>query len=242
VTRVGNQLTYALNDATLAVSGDVRDSVTPRHRADVEVVVHGVDVAAVRSHIVERDLVRGELGVQPGEALAVTVANLRHGKNYPGLLAAAQLVVERGLPVRFAAAGQGPLAAEIDALHAASGLGDRFALLGYRDDATRLIAGADVFVLASHHEGLPVTVMEALTLGVPVVAPEVGGLREVVHSGENGILVEPGSPAALADGIARALAPEMHARLADGARATGEQFASTHAVERIDALYRHLRG
>jgi glycosyltransferase involved in cell wall biosynthesis len=77
---------------------------------------------------------------------------------------------------------------------------------------------------------------------VPVVAPEVGGLREVVQSGENGILVEPGSPAALADGIARAVAPAMHARLADGARATGERFASTHAVARIDALYRQPRG
>jgi glycosyltransferase involved in cell wall biosynthesis len=242
VTRLANHLTYALNDATVAVSGDVRDSVSPRFRTDVEVVVHGVDVAAVRSHITERESVRHELGVQTGETLAVTVANLRHGKNYPGLLAAAQLVVERGLPVRFAAAGQGPLAAEISALHAASGLGDRFALLGYRDDATRLIAGADLFVLASHHEGLPVTVMEALTLGVPVVAPEVGGLREVVHSGENGILVEPGSPAALADAIARAATPAVHARLAQGARATGKQFASTHAVARIDALYRHLRG
>ena len=113
----------------------------------------------------------------------MTVANLRDDKNYPGLIEAARLVVERGAPVRFATAGQGPLEAQIRELRRRSGLGERFALLGYRDDATRLIAAADLFVLASHHEGLPVTVMEALTLGVPVVAPAVGGLPEVVTSG-----------------------------------------------------------
>ena len=67
-------------------------------------------------------------------------------------------------------------------------MGDRFRLLGYREDAARLLSGADVFALASQHEGLPVAVMEALALGVPVVAPAVGGLREAITSGEDGIL------------------------------------------------------
>ena len=240
LTRIANQMTYRWNDAVLAVSGDVRDSVALRFRPAVEVVVHGVDVAEVRSQLTERDAVRHELGAGVGDTLAVTVANLRHGKNYPGLLEAAELVVERGAPVRFAAAGQGPLEAEVRSLHERSGLGERFALLGYRDDATRLIAGADLFVLASHHEGLPVTVMEALTLGVPVVAPSVGGLREVVHTGENGILVEPGSPTALADAIVRASEPSLHAHLAEGACATGERFSSAHAVAHLDSLYRSL--
>ena len=106
--------------------------------------------------------------------------------------------------MRFATAGQGQLQDEIAEVHRRSGLGDRFALLGYRDDAPRLIAAADVFVLASQHEGLPVTVMEALTAGVPVVAPAVGGLPQVVSDGKNGRLVTPGSPTALADAIERA--------------------------------------
>jgi glycosyltransferase involved in cell wall biosynthesis len=241
-TRVLNELTYRFDDATFAVSDDVRDSVAPRHRDDVQVLVHGIDVAGVRAHLADRDAVRAEMGVAPDEALAVTVANLRAGKNYPGLLEAAKLVVDRGLPVRFAAAGQGPLEAELRALHASSGLGERFRLLGYRDDATRLIAGSDVFVLASHHEGLPVTVMEALTLGVPVVAPAVGGLGEVVNSGENGLLVAPGSPVALADAIAHAIEPATRARLAAGARATGDRFSSAHAVEQLDQCYVTLAG
>ena len=183
---------------------------------------------------------REELGAGPDESLAVTVANLRAGKNYPGLIDAVRLVVDRGVSVRFATAGQGQLADEIGELQRASGLGDRFTLLGYRDDATRLIAAADIFVLASHHEGLPVTVMEALTLGVPVVAPAVGGLPQVVTSGKNGILVSPGSPVALADAIQQALEPTMHARLVEGARTTGDRFSSANAVARIEATYTAL--
>jgi glycosyltransferase involved in cell wall biosynthesis len=239
-TRLANEWTFGLNDAVFAVSDDVRDSVADRYRNNVEVVVHGVDVADVRSRLAERDAVRRELRVQPGEALAVTVANLRAGKNYPGLIDAARIVVDGGLPVRFATAGQGQLQAEITQLHQASGLGDRFAVLGYLDDASRLIAAADLFVLASHHEGLPVTVMEALTLGVPVVAPAVGGLPEVVTSDENGILVTPGSPVALADAIERAIAPAEHARLVAGAQQTGDRFSSAHAVARIEARYASL--
>ena len=236
LTRVANEATYGMNDHVFAVSADVRDSVKPKWRESVEVIVHGIDVPWVRSHLVQRELVRNELGVQPGEVLALTIANLRAAKNYPGLLDAARRVVDSGAPVRFVAAGQGPLEAEIRELHAQSGLGDRFTLLGYRDDATRLIAGADVFVLASDHEGLPVTVMEALTLGVPVVAPAVGGLREVV-SPENGILVAPGDPQALADAIVRVTDPTVRAALAEGAARTGLRFSSKDAVDRIDAVY-----
>jgi glycosyltransferase involved in cell wall biosynthesis len=239
-TRWANRVTFGLDDATFAVSADVRDSVAARDRDDVEVLVHGVDVERVRSFASAREETRRELGVRPGESLAVTVANLRAGKNYPGLIEAARLVVDRGVPARFVTAGQGQLADEVAALHRQSGLGDRFALLGYRDDTTRLIAAADVFVLASHHEGLPVTVMEALTLGVPVVATAVGGLPEAVTSDANGILVPPRDATALADAIQRALEPTTHARLVAGARATGDRFSNAPAVARVEATYRRL--
>jgi L-malate glycosyltransferase len=88
-TRLANRVTFGLNDATFAVSDDVRASMPARRRRDVEVLVHGIDVARVREAAAHRDRVRAELGVGPDEHLAVTVANLRAGKNYPGLLAAA---------------------------------------------------------------------------------------------------------------------------------------------------------
>jgi glycosyltransferase involved in cell wall biosynthesis len=239
-TRLANQATFALNDAVFAVSDDVRDSIPRRARERVDVLVHGVDVDAIRAQLVDRDAVRRELGVAADEVLAVTVANLRADKNYPGLLDTARAVVDAGAPVRFVTCGQGPLRDEITVLHRTSGLGDRFALLGYRDDATRLLAAADLFVLASHHEGLPVSVMEALTLGVPVLAPAVGGLPQVVDDGENGLLVPAGTSRALADAIVRAADPDVRAHLAAGAARTGDRFSAAHAVERIEATYRAL--
>src|SRR5204862_770610 len=122
--------------------------------------------------------------------------------------------------------------------HAALGLGDEFRLLGYRDDATRLIAGADLFVLASHHEGLPVSVMEALALGVPVVAPAVGGLQEAVTDGESGVLVRPDDAAALAGAITNvATDAELRAKLGAGATRHGARFPSAGAIARVGAIH-----
>lgn len=236
VTRVLNHMTFGLNDAVLAVSDDVAESMAPRARARAEVVIHGVDLAAVRSHRSERASVRAELGVGPDEVLVVTVANLRATKRYPDLLAAARLVGDAGAPVRFVAAGQGPLEAEIRAEHERLALGDRFRLLGYRADAVRIIAGADLFVLASSHEGLPVAVMESFALGVPVIATAVGGLTDAVSDGVDGLLVAPGDPAALAAAILRAAEPDRRAALAAGAAASGEWYSAEGPVRRIEAV------
>ena len=84
------------------------------------------------------------------------------------------------------------------------------------------------------------TVMEALTLGVPVVATAVGGLPEAVATDVNGILVPPRDASALADAIERAVEPATHTRLVDGARATGERFSNARAVARIESTYLRL--
>jgi glycosyltransferase involved in cell wall biosynthesis len=240
VTRLLNRTTYALNNATLAVSDDVVESMTPSARRRVEVLTHGIDLDRVRSHQGERDAVREELGIGPDEVFVLTVANLRENKRYPDLLAAARRVIDTGAPVRFAAAGQGPLEVEIRAQHARLGLGDRFRMLGYRSDAQRLIAGADVFALASSHEGLPVAVMEAFALGVPVVATAAGGLAEAIHDGVNGLLAPPLDPDALAAALIRVLDPGLRAHLAVGATAAGARYSAEFSVSRIEGIYREV--
>jgi len=239
-TRALNLVTYPLNQAVLAVSSDVVQSMYPSARRRAEVLTHGIDLDRVRAHRAERDAVRAELGVGPDEVLVITVANLRVNKRYPDLLAAARWVVDTGAPVRFVAAGQGPLEAEVRAEHARLGLGDRFRLLGYRSDAQRLIAGADLFALASSHEGLPVAVMESFALGVPVVSTAAGGMAQAVHDGVDGLLVPPRDPNALADAIVRALDPTLRARLAAGAAASGARYSATFSVARIESIYREV--
>ena len=183
---------------------------------------------------------RAELGIPPSEFVVGTVANLRAQKDYPNLLGAAATLRDRGVPVRFLTVGQGPLEAEVHAEHAHRNLGGVVDLLGERADAIRVMSGCDAFVLASSNEGLPVAVMEALALGLAVVATDVGGLREVVDEG-CGVLVPPRDPVALADAIAQLRAePERREALAAGATAAAARFDITRTVARLEAVYREV--
>jgi glycosyltransferase involved in cell wall biosynthesis len=241
-TRVLNALTWPLDDAHIAVSDEVRASVRPPFGAPrTEVVVHGIDLAAVGAARADRASMRRELGVADDDVLIGTVANYRVQKGYPDLLEAARSVLDAVPTTRFVAVGQGPLEAEIEAEHRRLALGPRFALLGYREDPERVLAACDVFVLASHYEGYPVALMEALCLGLPVVATAVGGVPDAVHPGQQGLLVPPGRPAELARALVTvAEDPALRTRLGAAAAATGTQFDIAVAVRRVEAIYEEV--
>jgi glycosyltransferase involved in cell wall biosynthesis len=240
-TRILNGLTYPLDDADLAVSVEVHETIWRHLRDRTEIVVHGVLLDRVRAALAERDRTRAELGIGPDEPAVGTIANFRAQKDYPNLLATARLLVDRGWPGRVVAVGQGPLEAEMRALHERLGLGERVLLLGQRDDAVRVLAACDVFTMASDNEGLPVALMEALALGLPVAATAVGGIPEAVTDGVEGLLVPPKDPAALADAIATITGDgARRAAMAAAARRAGERFDIRHAARRIEQLYREL--
>ncbi|MEO7836783.1 MAG: glycosyltransferase [Acidimicrobiales bacterium] len=239
--RALNSLTLPLDAAGLAVSDAVSEAMPPRHRRRVEVVIHGPSRSRLHQRESWRAEVRDELGVSPDEVLVGTVANLRPGKGYDVFLPAAAALIDLGLPARFVAVGAGPLEAEVDDLHRRLGLGDRFLLLGGRSDALRILAGFDVFVLASMSEGFPVSVMEALALGVPMVASAVGAIPDVVTPEVEALLVAPGCQ----DELVRALtlmiedAP-LRDRMAAAALIRGAEFDITSAVRRIEAIYQRV--
>jgi glycosyltransferase involved in cell wall biosynthesis len=101
----------------------------------------------------------------------------------------------------LAIVGDGPERERVEDELARYSLDRRVRLLGERGDVPELLADADVFLLASRSEGLPLSVIEAMAAGLPVVASDVGGLRELVRDGETGTLVPPGDPAALANAL-----------------------------------------
>jgi L-malate glycosyltransferase len=233
--------TYPLDDADVAVSRQVHETLPARLRARTEVLVHGVMLDEIRAQAACRDHVREELGIGRDELVVGTVANFRAQKDYPNLLEAACVLRDRGVAVRIVAVGQGQLEAQTRALHERLGLGGRVMLLGRRDDAVRVLAACDLFTLASDNEGLPVAVMEALALGLPVVATAVGGVPEAVTDGVEGLLVPPKQPEALAGAIA-ALArdPARRVEMGAAARAASARFDIRVAAARMEDLYREV--
>jgi glycosyltransferase involved in cell wall biosynthesis len=174
-------------------------------RARTVVIYNGVPPAPARP-AAERD----------GPVTLLSVGRLRAPKDFMTLVDAASRL-QRG-SFRLQIAGDGPDRPALES--AAAPLGDAVELLGERTDVADLLAAADVFVLSSDSEGMPMSVLEAMAAGLPVVATAVGGVPELVDDGRTGRLVPPRDPGALAAALA-ALAGDagLRARMGEAGRA-----------------------
>jgi glycosyltransferase involved in cell wall biosynthesis len=240
-----NRATVRRDGALIAVSDAAFQALPRALRGRARVVVHGVDLAPSRAMVARRPEiraeVRAELGVPEGDLLAVTVANLRSEKGYDVLLETARRAGQRHLPLSFVAAGQGDQAEVLAEQHRSMGLGDRFRFLGHRLDALALLTAADIVVLPSHQEGLPVVLMEATSVGATIVATSVGGVPQVIVDGVNGLVVPPGDPGALVGALQRlAVDPDLRRRLGQAAAEGSAAFDVARASHEIEDIYREL--
>ena len=185
-----------------------------------------------------RPVPRTELARSATAPIVLTIARLDAQKGIAHLLDAAAAVPDAS----FAIAGDGPDRAALEARAGALGIGDRVRFLGHRRDVPALLAAADLFVLPSLYEGLPLAALEAMAAGVPVVATAIGGTDEVVRDGETGTLVPPADPNALAAAITRTLADRDGAmRLAAAARSlVAREFSVESMVDAVSRLYDSL--
>ena len=235
VTRLANRLTIASSDAVLAVSKDVKSTIDGIDASRVRVIEHGIDLDLVRQ-AGAREEVRRELGVSEKDVLVVCVANLRREKSLDLLIEAAGMALSESANLRYVLVGQGPLADDVDRWISDADLGGNFVALGYRADATRVMSAADVFTLSSTHEGLPVAVMEALALGIPVAATDAGGVAPAV--GDAGVITPVGDAAALARShVQLAADPTWRDSLARAAVLQSERFSIQRAEAEIEQIY-----
>jgi glycosyltransferase involved in cell wall biosynthesis len=237
-----NRVTIGLDDSLLVVSEAARHSKPRSLRRRAVVVIHGIEIEPVRAVVAQRDMlrkeVRSELGLRDGNLLALTVANLRREKGYDILLEAARSLADREVPVTLVAVGRGPYRDELITQHANLELAERFRFLGQRSDVLRLLAASDIFVLPSRQEGLPVALMEATNVGVPMVVSAVGELLVLLTDGVDALLVPPEDPGALADAIDRLAADvDLRTRLAAGAASRGALFDVARCVHEVEGIY-----
>lgn len=183
--------------------------IVPPERAVV--VENGIDPAPYR--LADRERIRAELGLAEQDRLVLAVGLLNEAKGHPDLIEAARLLRDREQETPasrtvFAIVGDGSMRSELEASIEAASLGDRFLLLGYRTDVPDVLAACDVFAMPSLWEGMPYVVLEAMASGRPVIASDVNGCRDLVRSGETGVLVPAGAPSDLADAVAALLSDE----------------------------------
>ena len=230
--------------AVVAVSAATRDALVgagvPADR--VHLIENAVDVAAVAADAAAgRDDLRAAWALAPSDLAVVALGRFSPEKGHPVLLEAFRAVADAVPTARLVLVGDGVLEADLRRAAAALPAG-RVVFAGWRTDPARCLGAADLFVLPSHREGLPLAVLEAMAAGIPVVATRVGGVPDALDGGACGRLVPPGDAPALASalvGLLRDPAARRDLAVAAAARVRAHHDAPGQAAA-LEALFASL--
>jgi glycosyltransferase involved in cell wall biosynthesis len=202
-------------------------------RDRITVVHNAVDVAWVERSGFSRESARQLLNIGPDEKIILSVGRLSREKAFVDLLAALDRMKASHpeLPVHLYIAGEGPERLPLEERVSALGLGGCVKFTGAVRQLAPYYAAADVLAISSIQEGSPNALLEAMAAGLPVVATSVGGIPEIATHGESALLVAPGKPESLANGLAQMLLrPDQASQMAELARRI--------VVERFDPVVR----
>ena len=233
--------------ATVAVSESVRTSllrdlqVTSDVAQRLVVVTNGVQIPSPLTET-ERAAVRTRFGIPETAPLILAAGRLSEQKNFAVLVDAVGTLKRTVPSLHTIIAGDGPQRAALRARADSLALGNRLQLPGNVTELTPLMQTADLFVLPSLWEGLPLVLLEAMACGLPVVASDIAGIAEVVTDGVDGVLVPPGDSGPLA-GALRDLLEQEPTRLALSQRATAlirRRFRFERVAEQLDGIFTQI--
>lgn len=232
---------YARADVIIAISEGVAGDLTaafhvPRHR--IAVIPNPVDVSRIRllaQEPVDHPWFNGD------EPVIIAVGRLEAQKGYPDLIEAFS-ILQHDVPARLVFLGEGSQRATLEALVQERRLGGRIAFLGFQSNPYRFMAHADAFALSSLYEGFGNVIVEALALGLPVVATDCrSGPAEILERGRYGLLVPVSQPDAMAEALRHALLDVgLRERLRRDGPARAADFDLTTIVERYSHLFSAL--
>jgi glycosyltransferase involved in cell wall biosynthesis len=209
-----NRWLTPLTDAFIAVASSHGEFLRDHERlsaAKVKVIPNGVDTRRF-SPTPDAHAVRRELGISATAPVISIVAALRPEKNHQLLIDAANRVVQVIPDATFLIVGEGPCRPALEHSVHFWGLGKSVRFLGTRSDVPRILTATDVFALTSHNEANPISILEAMSVGRPVVATNVGSIHEAVTDGVQGLLVPASDPAAFAASLLKLLHDPLSAR------------------------------
>jgi len=247
-TRLMRRLEQALariTDQLITVSEQVKRELVMHGVAPPEkiaVIPLGFDLEPLLSCHIHRGQFRHELGLKDRDQLVGIVGRLFPIKNHRLFLDAAAILAERKPCAHFVIVGDGALRPRLEHYTRELGIADRVTFTGWRRDLPRIYVDLDVLVVSSDNEGTPVSVIEAMAAGCPVVATHVGGLPDVISDGETGYLVPPRDPVRLATTVAsllqnREIARHMTQQAKDMVQ---KRFTAQRLIADVEHLYEDL--
>lgn len=234
----------ATADGIVGVSSEITNTLEGRYpSADVRCIRNGIDLTRVVPTL-ERSAMRAQLGIAADTFVVGTVGRLMPIKGTEYLIEAfAQFRLQHSLQEsKLVIVGDGPLRAVLEQRAESHGLSHDVEFLGMRTDVYNLMNVFDVFALSSLHEGVPMVLLEAMALGVPIVASHVGGIPEILEDSREAVLVPAKNPEALARAIGVvAGSSELRAELVRVARSRVEtQFSIHSSAAKMREMYRSL--
>lgn len=242
---IGNYLLSHI-DAAVGVTDEISEAIRRRfflRKLKVLTIENGIELDRF-SHPYDRMLLRSNFGFDSSTVVIGIVANFRKIKNHILLLKAFDALIAARTNLKLMLVGQGfkgdPESSEdeINKFVKASGIGEDVLFMGYRTDVPELLAVMDIFCLTSLNEGLPISLIEAMATGLPIVGTDVNGIRGVVKHGVNGFLVDPWDSTGLQNAL-RALVDNKERRIAFGenSRKVAVQF---YSIQRCVSQYQDL--
>jgi len=230
-----------ITDRVICISEVVNGFANKTQRINSKklITIHnGIDDVCDLTEKSSSDL-KKELGIPINHPVICTISHMEEHKGLKYLLEAASLLLQSKNDVSFLLVGEGVLKKELKILCADLKIEKNVIFAGEQSDISEILSLSDIFVLPSLREGLPLTILEAMACGKPVIATNVGGIPEIVKDGENGILVYPKDPETLYMAMNELLGDrekrEKMGRI--GKRVCDESFRTKTMVEKVEDLY-----
>jgi glycosyltransferase involved in cell wall biosynthesis len=232
-------------DAAVAVSNAVKHfMIHGRHipSEKIRVIWNGIHLSSFKKSDKRKiDKLRNELSISKNHFVLGTVTRFREEKGNEFLLKAIPKVIERFPNSRFFIAGDGPLRDRLNELKDNLELNNHVTFLGFRNDVVDLMSLFDIVVIPSITEGFGLAMAEAMAIGKPIVATEVGGLLELGKDKQSALFVPPANPEALANGIIKLLeAPQLCKKLAVSAQKASQDFGIKNNINLLQNMYLDL--
>jgi glycosyltransferase involved in cell wall biosynthesis len=216
----------------------IKNGISPDR---LRVVHNGVDCSEF-SRIRIRTDIKKDLEIDGANPVILYLGRLTKEKGLPVLLEAFRRVLQEIPSTRLLVAGSGPLEMEVKEHARLLVIDKAIGFLGFRTDTVDLLGAADVLALSSETEGIPVCVLEAMSMEVPVVATAVGGTPEILENGKEGILVPPGDSRAFAEALLRILKNPEDGRVmgGNGRKRVLKDFSFSNIIHDIEAVYEEM--